>query len=74
MEVTSQSYTESVQSYIAFFAILYSSAHGPIYQWSLRRAFSHKQPDINSDRPKEMSQWLTPWGDRFVRVATRAVD
>ena len=34
----------------------------------------HKQSDINSDRPKEMSQWLTPWGDRFVRVATRATD
>ena len=31
---------------------------------------SHKQPAINSDRPKEMSQWLTPWGDRFVWVAT----
>ena len=31
IEVTSQSYTESVQSYIAFFTILYSSTYAPIY-------------------------------------------
>ena len=31
IQVTSQSYTESVQSYIAFFAILYSSIHPYAY-------------------------------------------
>ena len=36
--------------------------------------FPISSPNINSDRPKEVSQWLTPWGDRFVRVATRVAD
>ena len=37
IEVTSQSYTELGQSYTAFFAILYSSTHTPIYLYIMYR-------------------------------------
>ena len=60
MEVTSQ-------SYIALHTDPYTNG-------LFVELFPVSSLNINSDRPKEMSQWLTPWGDRFVRVATRAAD
>ena len=77
---------KAISSQLALFSFERLSLKAPIFEGEgtsneevvLRNGLfvdlSHKQPAINSDRPKEMSQWLTPWGDRFVWVATRAAD
>ena len=61
IEVTSQSYTESVQSYIAFFVILYRSSSRPIQLRRRTDIGSHHPPHTNG-KPytEERSLYTSP--------------